>query len=68
MRRGWAQLIRQIYEADPLLCTCGAQMRILSFLTDPPVVNKILEHLQSGGSEAVRAPPRPELEPQALAS
>ncbi len=30
-----AQLIRSIYEVDPLLCTgCGARMRILSFITD----------------------------------
>ena len=68
LRRGWAQLIRRIYEADPLLCTCGAQMRILSFLTEPPVVRKVLAHLESSSSEAPRAPPRPELEPAALAS
>ena len=43
-------------------------MRILSFLTEPPVIRKILEHFESSGSEAARAPPRLELEPQALAS
>ncbi|HUP25706.1 MAG TPA: transposase [Thermoanaerobaculia bacterium] len=46
LRRQWAQLIRRIYEADPLLCTCGATLRILSFLTDPSVVEKILDHLE----------------------
>ena len=30
LRRAWAQLIRRIYEVDPLTCRCGAQMRILS--------------------------------------
>ena len=68
LRRQWAQLIRRIYEADPLLCTCGAPMRVLSFLTEPPVIRKILDHLQSSGTEAARAPPRVDLEPQALAS
>ena len=31
----------------PLLCpSCGGQMRILGFLTDPPVVSRILLHLE----------------------
>jgi hypothetical protein len=35
-----------IYDVLPLLCpACGAEMRILAFLTDPPVVSAILLHL-----------------------
>ena len=68
LRRQWAQLIRRIYEADPLLCHCGAQMRILSFITDPRVVRKILEHLQSNSIDPARGPPRPEAEHAALVS
>lgn len=31
----------------PLLCSsCGGQMKILAFLTDPPVVSRILLHLE----------------------
>jgi hypothetical protein len=56
------------YEADPLLCTCGAQMRILSFITDPGVVRRILEHLQSNSTDPARGPPRLEAEPAALVS
>lgn len=42
----WAQLLARIYEVLPLLCpSCGGQMRILAFLTDPPVVSAILLHL-----------------------
>jgi hypothetical protein len=42
----WAQLLARIYEVLPLLCpSCGGQMRILAFLTDPPVVRSILVHL-----------------------
>ena len=46
LRRSWAQMIRRIYEVDPLTCTeCGGEMRILAFLLDPAVVRKILDHL-----------------------
>jgi hypothetical protein len=42
----WAQLLARIYEVLPLLCpSCGGQMRILAFLTDPPTVRSILVHL-----------------------
>jgi len=68
LRRQWAHLIRRIYESDPLLCTCGAQMRVVSFLTEPPVVRKILEHLKRTGSDPARAPPRLEDPPEALVS
>lgn len=45
-RRGWAQLIRRIYEVDPLVCPrCGGQMRIIAFLTELSVIGKILRHL-----------------------
>ena len=64
LRRGWARMIRRIYEVDPLLCPCGGTMRILSFLTDPPVVRKILRHLESQSRERPRGPP----ERSALAS
>ena len=55
LRQGWARMIRRVYEADPLLCECGETMRILSFVTDPPVVDKILRHLES--RPRPRAPP-----------
>ena len=40
-------LLARIYEVLPLLCpACGGHMRILSFITDPPVVTAILLHLE----------------------
>jgi hypothetical protein len=31
--KGWAEMIRKVYEVDPLLCpTCGGQMSIISFI------------------------------------
>jgi hypothetical protein len=42
----WAVLLARIYEVLPLLCpACGGEMKILAFLTDPPVVRAILLHL-----------------------
>jgi hypothetical protein len=32
-RRRWAELIRQVFEVDPLACPCGGRMRIVSFIT-----------------------------------
>jgi hypothetical protein len=61
-RSSWARLIRKIFEADPLLCRCGGRMRIVSFVTDPRVVDRILRHCQSGRCKTSdpfepRAPP-----------
>lgn len=67
MRRQWAESIRRIYEVDPLLCSCGAQMRILSFITDPPVGRNILRHLYAQGVDPARGPPPP-AQPLALVS
>jgi hypothetical protein len=42
-----ARLIRKIFEADPLTCACGARMRIVAFIADPRVVDRILRHRES---------------------
>ncbi|MBN1566281.1 MAG: transposase [Acidobacteria bacterium] len=62
-RSTWARLIRKIFEADPLLCPCGGRMRIVSFITDPRVVDRILKHRGSGHCKTPdpfepRPPPR----------
>jgi hypothetical protein len=59
MRRAWAQLIKRIYEVDPLVCpTCGAEMKIIAFITENEVVTKILKHLtQKAETENSRGPP-----------
>jgi hypothetical protein len=51
-RSTWARLIKKIFEADPLLCTCGGRMRIISFITDSRVVDRILRHRESKRSKA----------------
>jgi hypothetical protein len=45
-RRGWAEMIRKVHEVNPLTCPkCGGIMKVISFLTDHPVVDKIINHL-----------------------
>ena len=42
----WAVLLARIYGVLPLLCLgCGGQMKILAFLTNPPIGSPILLHL-----------------------
>ncbi len=56
-RRLWADLIRRVYEDDPLLCPrCGETMRIISFITDFRVARKILDSI--GPRYPGPAPPR----------
>ena len=46
-RQRWAQLVRRVYEVDPLVCPkCGGEMRIISVILDPAVITTILEHLR----------------------
>jgi len=62
----WAQLLERIYEVLPLLCpACGGEMKILAFLTDPPVLRAILVHLDLPDLpppiSSARAPPQTDL-------
>jgi len=46
-RRGWAEMIRKVYEVNPLTCPqCQGQMRIIAFLADYAVVDRIITHLK----------------------
>jgi hypothetical protein len=59
-RRSWAQLIKRIYEVDPLVCpSCGSEMKLIAFITEHEVVDKILRHLKRRDEEGRgRGPPR----------
>ena len=55
--KGWADMIRKVYETDPLLCPkCGGQMRIIAFIEDHKVIDRIIAHLKLT-FEAKRPPP-----------
>ena len=43
-RLSWAKMIQKVYEIDPLLCSfCGGEVKILSFITKPKTIKKILD-------------------------
>jgi len=45
--KGWAEMIRKVYEVDPMICPqCGGRMKIIAFLTDYAVVDRIIDHLK----------------------
>lgn len=47
LRRRWADLIRRVFEVDPLICDrCGGQLQVIAFITQPRVIRKILDHLK----------------------
>jgi len=55
--KGWAGMIRKVYEIGPLLCpSCGGQMRIISFIDEPKAIDRIIRHLELT-FEAERPPP-----------
>jgi hypothetical protein len=40
-------MIRKVYEVDPLVCPqCGGQMKVIAFITDYAVVDRIINHLK----------------------
>ena len=60
----WARLLKMVFEVDPLTCRrCGAEMRVISVITEGPLIDQLLRHV-SGRAEKLgddpfdaRAPP-----------
>lgn len=49
----WAQRLKRVFAIDITLCPlCGGQLRVIADVTDPDLIRKILDHINS------RAPPR----------
>ena len=45
--RGWAEMIKKVYEVDPLICpSCGGQMHVIAFIEDHKAIDKIIKHLK----------------------
>ena len=64
--RGWAEIIKKVYEVDPLLCpSCGGEMRIISFIEDHKIIDKIIHHLKVT-FHAERPPPPQVLQQELL--
>ncbi len=53
-RIAWAKLLARVGEEFPLLCpACGGDIRLISFITEPGPIRKILTHL----GEPLEPPP-----------
>jgi len=65
LRRRWAEMIRRVYEVDPLVCPrCGGEMRVVGFINQPALIKRILDHFRNR-EKVSRPPPHP---PQPVAS
>jgi len=59
-RKGWAALIKQVYETNPLCCPkCGSEMKIIAFIErhQTEVIEKILRHCGLWEESPARGPP-----------
>jgi len=55
----WASLLKRVLDVDALTCPrCNVPMVVLAFLTDPPVVRRILDHLHLPSVPPLVAPAR----------
>ena len=51
-------MIRKVYEVDPLTCSqCGGQMRVIAFITDFSVVDRVINRLKLTFVAAKPPPP-----------
>jgi hypothetical protein len=51
--------MRRVFEIDVVVCACGARLRFVATIEDPPVVQRILRHLGLPTETPVPAPARP---------
>jgi len=63
----WATLLKRVHKVDILDCPrCHGRLKLLAAISDPPIVKKILEHLQLPSEPPcpapARAPPQTELD------
>jgi len=60
-RSSWARVLQKVFEVDPLLCArCGTPMKVVAWITDPVVIERILAHRKRAGLESpfdARGPP-----------
>ena len=55
--RRWAELLRRIFEVDPLICpACGGRMRIVGFVVVPRDIDRILCHMRDKGRDPRAGP------------
>ncbi len=58
----WAQRLKRVFKLDLQSCEgCGGQVRVIACIEDPPVIGKILAHLETRGPKRAGAGRRPEV-------
>ena len=58
-RYSWAELLRRVFAIDVLTCpNCGSRRRLVALISGPPIVRKILRHLDLPADPPLLAPPR----------
>jgi len=68
-KASWARLLRHIFEVDPLLCPrCGRTMEVISVITDPAIIDRILRHNREKGILSPLEPRPPPAEPDRTSS
>ena len=57
LRKRWADLLRRVYEVDPLICPrCAATMHVVGFITQPAQIKRIPNYLRKR-DQVTRPPP-----------
>jgi hypothetical protein len=52
----WRELIKKVWEVDPLICPhCGAEMKLIALIDDDEGIEKILRHLKQWPQQAEQA-------------
>jgi len=63
--KGWAEMIRKVYEVNPLVCPkCGGQMKVVAFITNYMAADRIIDHLKV--TFVAEKPPPPQVAFQEL--
>ena len=63
----WRECIKKIWKQDPLVCPeCMGIMKIVAFIDDPIVIEKILKYLSLWNDESARDPPHPSETPDEI--
>ena len=58
VRKRWADLLRRVYEVDPLVCPrCAGNMHVVGFVTHPEAIKRILDRLRCPSQPRPRPPP-----------
>ncbi len=44
----WAQRLKRVFNIDITICPlCGGTMRVIADITDPDIIQKILDHIEA---------------------